>query len=520
MVSQAVKLGASEYIVKNPGYLYKLPAIIENAFHRMELIREQAALREAENRYRVLVEQSPAATYIDAIDDSSSSLFISKRIEEICGYPINEWRANKDFWISILHPDDLDKVMTEHERTNLSLDPFRMEYRVIAQDGRVIWLRDEAIIVYNEDGKPQHWQGLLINITDQKNAEEALRRRDAIMEAISIAAEKFLVVSWRENIQSVLEQLGIAANLSRAYIFQNRIANEKTLIDQIYEWTAPGISPQINNPELAGFDLTQVGFDRWIPLMSTGQPIFGRVREMGEGEQAVFAPQGIQSMACMPIFVNKEWWGFIGFDDCKEERIWHSAEIDALRTSANILGAAIQRLNSEFALQRQLNELSVLQAISAAGMKSTQIDELISLTTQTLSNLLYPDNCGVFILNESTHELVAHRSYHGLSGNLQPTPIKVGHGVVGNVFLVNAPILVADVNSFPGYISFHPDIKSEMAVPLIIGDRVFGVLNVESRQLANYSTDDLRLLTTIAGQLSTAMEKIRLLENEHRRLQE
>jgi len=520
MVSQAVKLGASEYVVKNPGYLYKLPAIIENAFHRKELIREQAALRDAENRYRVLVEQNPAAIYVDAIDDPSSPLFMSNRIEELCGYPLNKWISNQDFWLSIVHPDDLERVIAEHKRTNISLDPFRIEYRLIAQDGGVIWVRDEAIIVYNEEGKPQHWQGLLINITDQKNAQEALRRRDAIMEAVSIAAEKFLVVSWRESIQSVLEQLGVAAYISRAYIFQNRITNGKILIDQIYEWTAPGISPQINNPELTGFDLTRVGFDRWIPLMSEGQPIYGLVREMGKGEQTVFAPQGIQSIACMPIFVNKEWWGFIGFDDCKEERLWHSAEIDALRTSANILGAAIQRLNSEFALHRQLNELSVLQAVSAAGMQSTQIDELISLTTQTLSNLLYPDNCGVFILNESTHELVRHRSYHGLSGNLQPTPIKVGHGVVGNVFQVNAPLLVADVNSFPGYITFHPDIKSEMAVPLRIGDRVFGVLNVESRQLANYSTDDLRLLTTIAGQLSTAVEKIRLLENEHRRLQE
>ncbi len=69
VVSQAVKLGASEYIVKNPGYLFKLPAVIENAFHRTELLREQAALREAEARYRVLVEQSPAATYIDAVDE-------------------------------------------------------------------------------------------------------------------------------------------------------------------------------------------------------------------------------------------------------------------------------------------------------------------------------------------------------------------------------------------------------------------------------------------------------------------
>ena len=109
IVSQALKLGASDYIVKNPGYLFKLPAVIENAFHRTELIREQAALREAETRYRVLVEQSPAASYIDAIDNSSSTIFMSNRIEEIFGYPVSAWINNKDFWLSIVFPDDLEQ---------------------------------------------------------------------------------------------------------------------------------------------------------------------------------------------------------------------------------------------------------------------------------------------------------------------------------------------------------------------------------------------------------------------------
>ena len=124
---------------------------------------------------------------------------------------------------------------------------------MVALDGRIIWVRDEAIIVLDGEGKPHHWQGLLINITEQKQAEEALRRRDAIMEAISLAAEKFLVVSWQENIQTILGQLGQAAGVSRAYIFQNRISEGRIVSDQIYEWAAPGITPQINNPEYDWF---------------------------------------------------------------------------------------------------------------------------------------------------------------------------------------------------------------------------------------------------------------------------
>ncbi len=257
---------------------------------------------------------------------------MSNRIEDFCGYPISRWLEDKNFWLSIVHPDDFDRVYQEHIQTNQTLEPFRMEYRMVAQDGRIVWVRDEAIVMRDEEGKPHHWQGLLINITDQKQAEEALHRRDAIMEAISVAAEKFLVFSWRDNIQTVLEQLGKAADVSRAYIFQNRKSPQGHIVSTlIYEWSAIDIQPQVDNPEMTGFNFKDAGFDHWITLMPQGQPIFGIVREMSENEQSVFSPQGILSIACMPIFVSQEWWGFIGFDECQRERIWSPAEIELFK---------------------------------------------------------------------------------------------------------------------------------------------------------------------------------------------
>lgn len=520
IVTQALKLGASDYLVKNPGYLYKLPAVIENAFHRTELLREQAALREAETRYRVLVEQSPAATYIAAINEPSSILFVSNRIEEILGFPAAAWIHDDTLWESRLFSDDHDRVMAEHLRTNQTLEPFTLEYRMIAVDGRVVWVRDEAIIVLDEEGKPHHWQGLLINITDQKQAEEALRRRDAILEAISLAAEKFLIVSWQENIHSFLSQLGQAADVSRAYIFRNRIHEGRIVSDLTYEWVAPSISSAMGRPEMTGFDFINSGFERWIPLMSEGQPIFGLTKQMGEGEQEVFRLQEILSIACMPILVEKQWWGFIGFDDCRSERTWHHTEIDALKTSANILGAAIQRVNSDFALQRQLGELTALQSVSAAGMKSESIDDLITKTTEILGTILYPDNCGVLLYDDATGQLIRHRSYRDNLANVNSSSVAAGQGAAEKAFATNKPFMLNGATGIGKNAPGDTDQPSVMAVPLQVGDKTAGVLNVESRTSTSYTEDELRLLTTIAGQLSLAMEKIYLLENEHRRLQE
>src|SRR5438132_7929766 len=73
-----------------------------------------------EARYRALVEHIPAVTYIDAADRTSSSLYMSPQVQEILGYPPEEWLTDPDLWIKLLHPEDRERVITEHLRTNES----------------------------------------------------------------------------------------------------------------------------------------------------------------------------------------------------------------------------------------------------------------------------------------------------------------------------------------------------------------------------------------------------------------
>ncbi len=205
------------------------------------------------------------------------------------------------------------------------------------------------------------------DIAGRKRAEAALHRRDAVLEAVTSAAERFLrAASWKEEIAEVLAQLGWAAEASRAYIFENHTAADGTLLaSQRYEWAAPGIQPQIDNPELQNFPYLAGGFERWLVMLGRGQPICGHVRDFPPGEQEVLAAQEIRSIAIMPIFVGREWWGFIGFDECRAEREWSVAELDALRAAANTLGAAIQRQRAEEKLhQLQTFHESIVQNVS------------------------------------------------------------------------------------------------------------------------------------------------------------
>ena len=147
-------------------------------------------VRDAEERYRTLVEQLPVAIYTDAVDDVSTALYISPQYEALTGYTAEQRLLDPDLWVHMLHPDDRDRVLTESDETNRTGEPFDIEYRIVAADGRIVWLHDHAVQVLDAEGRGR-WQGVLHDVTDAHLAEDRLadaeERYRAIVEHIPAA---------------------------------------------------------------------------------------------------------------------------------------------------------------------------------------------------------------------------------------------------------------------------------------------------------------------------------------------
>jgi diguanylate cyclase (GGDEF)-like protein/PAS domain S-box-containing protein len=142
-------------------------------------------LAEAEERFRVLVEQAPAVVYIDAVDAIATARYISPQVETMTGYSPDEWLRDPELWVRILHAEDRPEVLAAQEHHNETGEPFRMEYRLVTKDQREIWVRDEAVMIRNEDGSFRHSQGVLQDITDVRTAQtriDELAYRDALTE--------------------------------------------------------------------------------------------------------------------------------------------------------------------------------------------------------------------------------------------------------------------------------------------------------------------------------------------------
>jgi PAS domain S-box-containing protein len=147
-------------------------------------IAAEEALAAAEQRYRSLVEHLPLVTYVDSLDDLSSNLYTSPQIEPLLGYPVEQWTSDPGLFVRCLHPEDRERVLAEHARSHASGEPLRTEYRLVAKDGRVVWLQDEAVVVRDEEGRPLFLQGYLMDITRRKASEQALAERENLLQTI------------------------------------------------------------------------------------------------------------------------------------------------------------------------------------------------------------------------------------------------------------------------------------------------------------------------------------------------
>jgi len=151
--------------------------VLERELAVVQAATDAAERHEVERRYRTLVEQLPLVIYVDALDALSSNIFTSRQIEALLGYSVEEWKEDGELFVKLLHREDRERVLAAHERTHETHEPLSIEYRLIARDGSLVWVRDEGVVVFDDEGTPLYLQGYLLDITHERAAEEQLRRQ-------------------------------------------------------------------------------------------------------------------------------------------------------------------------------------------------------------------------------------------------------------------------------------------------------------------------------------------------------
>ena len=242
------------------------------------------------------------------------------------------------------------------------------ETALIDRDGREIPTSQVIVVGRDEEGAVSHVSTIMRDISAIRAREEALRRRDAILEAVSQTGTELLRSGdWQVGANEGLARLGEATDVSRVSVLQLQRREEDYFATLVLEWTARGVPGMLGDPLLEDVAAEDAGMSRWIRQLRNGAAVYGPVAELPEAERVILRAQGIRSVAAVPVEVRGELWGMLVFDDCVAEREWSPIEIEALRAAAGALGAAVQRLETERELADREEELRQSQKLEAVG---------------------------------------------------------------------------------------------------------------------------------------------------------
>ena len=211
------------------------PASDEQARHRWT----------AEARYRSLVEQIPAVTFLAALDEDLREFYVSPQIEALLGFTQEEWLSNPFLWYRQLHPDDRERCHLEFARGCQTGGPFRAEFRALTRDGSVVWVRGEARVVRDDDGHPLFLQGIAYDITESKRAEEAIRASAEQVQA-SLREKEVLLEEIHHRVKNNLQVVSSFLRLQSAHVHdpaalemftegRNRIQSMALVHEKLYQ---------------------------------------------------------------------------------------------------------------------------------------------------------------------------------------------------------------------------------------------------------------------------------------------
>ncbi len=484
----------------------------------------EEALRESEIRYRTLVEQIPAITYLDAADPSNPqgfiSLYVSPQFETLLGYSPAEYQADQTLWERLLYPEDRERVLAEDARHYATRSSSTQEYRLVARDGRVLWFRDQCVMRWDEFGQRFLNQGISLDITDLKQTEERVRREAARAEALArIASRLNAQTDLAHVLNAVCEETARVLNIPTAYIHLYDEARDAFVYGGGYN-VPPEYPERLRAIPRSFFEQRRVEQE--------GVTLIADVQTLPDLPNSDLEAQDMRTVVSAAMRRQGAWVGALNIASRGEARAFAEGELALLRGIADQTAQAITNARLYDENLERLENLSALHATSQKLSRSLSLRLLAEDAVRTcveffgaqLAWLGYAEPDGrVRLLTQHPRE---HEYPQQISVRWDETSPE-GRGPAGQAFRTGFPVVAADVARDPNFLAWREaaltqGFRSLAAVPLISHDQPFGLLVLYSPQTDYFTPKRVNLLQTYAHQAAAALENARLFEETERRL--
>ncbi len=346
----------------------------ETLFRIRERLRQgEDAARQIHEQamYRTLVESTTAVLW-EAGAGHDGFAYVSPEVESVLGYRPETWLAEPRFWADHIHPEDRDWVVSYCRREARARRSHTVEYRMLARDGSVVWVRDSVNVVQDENGQTRLF-GAMLDVTEQHLAQRRIEYGAGLQRLMVEASREFMQTDepvLDRVLNATLERVGRWCDVDRAYLI--RFSPDRRAFTNTHEWVADGITDEIGNlQQVSTTEIPQLQ----ARLERHEAVLISRVADLGPEwavEKALFEGQRIQSLICLPVVASERLIGLVGFDSVRRERAWADREVSLLQVLGDLIGAAIHRAEVETRLRS--SESLRRHAEALAGMGSWQWD--------------------------------------------------------------------------------------------------------------------------------------------------
>ncbi|MCC5840686.1 MAG: PAS domain S-box protein [Opitutales bacterium] len=352
-------------------------------------VRKKNELRLVALNERFDIARRAAGIGVWEFDLEAGAMLWDDRMFEVFGVRREEFRPTWDAWVELIHPDDREGMRAQWDRAVTGGRLLELEFRLAAHPDRFLAAYGE--VVRGENAGSPRVVGVHYDITPIKETALQLERRERLLQGLARAALEVLQTGddTRERIPSAFAMLGGAARADRVYLFREERAGLS--VHRCFEWARDGVKSASGESLLNDIPWDE-GLQRWRDLLRRGEFVDGHVRLFPPSERAFLEPYGVVSIILAPIFIEGDFFGFMGLDICGEERLWTDDERHIFGVAAQVVGLAYlqerTRLDLVAAKERSesLNEL-LGKEIKRANELAVQADEANLAKSRFLANM-------------------------------------------------------------------------------------------------------------------------------------